>query len=261
MKGTPKSYSGRLCGTTILALVAFSLGFSSQVLGQQPAEEDPSHPEGESVSPRERALDLFAQAEEAYQAGRMEEAIALLIEARSLHSEPVLLYNLARAYEAAGRADEALESYEQYLQEEPDTSDRGAIEQRTAALRAQIEERIRLEQEARQRPRVAAPEGPGPWPWVLGAVGVASAGVGIALAVLSKNARDDADADPVHATSMMTFGRAEDYALGANLTLIAGGALVAGAITWLVLALPTDEDTGARLFLSPTNVTLTLSGF
>src|SRR5262245_55119117 len=58
-----------------------------------------------------KARELFKKSEESYRAGRFQEAVDLLTEAYQLDPNPVLLYNLARAYEGLGDTPKAIESY------------------------------------------------------------------------------------------------------------------------------------------------------
>ena len=88
-------------------------------------------------STREQALELFEKSARAYREGRFQDTIDLLLEARRVKAEPVLLYNLGRAYEAIGRPTDAADAYAQYLSEDPGAVDRGAIEGRIATLRSQ----------------------------------------------------------------------------------------------------------------------------
>ena len=87
---------------------------------------------------RERAAELFEASAEAYRTGGFAEAARLLEEAYALHPLPVILYNLARAYESDGEYARAIQAYERYLADDPDASDRGAIERRIETLRAQV---------------------------------------------------------------------------------------------------------------------------
>src|SRR4051794_18494552 len=99
-----------------------------------------------------RALVLFQKSVESYREGRFQEAIDLLIEARALKPEPVLSYDLGRAYEAIGDLPHAEEAYARYLDENPAAQDRLAIEGRLVTLRRQI-----AEANARQREPAPAP--------------------------------------------------------------------------------------------------------
>ena len=205
---------------------------------------------------REHALDLFMQAERAYEEGDVGGAVALLVEARSIYEEPVLLFNLARAYETLGRVDEALVAYREYLREEPNATDRGAIEARIAALETQISERERLERErAEARARVPDPSSPSPIPWIVAGVGVAAVAAGAVFGALAEAARDDAVGDPVHETAIHTFERGEDFATVANVLFVAGGVTAALGITWgLVDVVTSGGDHEASIEVGPTSI-------
>ena len=214
------------------------------------------------------------EAEQAYEEGEVERAVALLQEARTLRREPVLLYNLARAYETLGRIDEALAAYEQYLVEEPDGSGRGAIETRVSALRRQIAEREALAEAARrnsqrrvidqavnicvqgphsERPR-PPPARPSALPWVSLGAGALSLGVAVTLGALAWDAREDAENDPAHSTATASLALAEDLALGANILYVIGGALALGGAIWGVIDLASSdlgEHAEARLRIGP----------
>jgi tetratricopeptide (TPR) repeat protein len=225
---------------------------------------------------RDKALELFRQSEEAYQDGRFDEAARLLEQAYALHREPVLLYNLARAYEGMGELEKAIKAYKAYVEGSPKARDRGAIERRVETLEKQIREQKRLEEEKQrlqterdQRDRAdadadaapeqpkAAPPGPGIWPWVTVGAGVAVIGVGAMVGVLAQSKRDDADSDPVHATSRETFRDAESMATTANVLFVVGGLVTAGGVTWIVLSRPSKtEQATLSLGVGPGNVAL-----
>jgi tetratricopeptide (TPR) repeat protein len=201
-------------------------------------------------SPRERALDLFVQSEDHYRQGDFAGAIELLLEARELHPEPVLLYNLARAYEGLGRFEEALGAYRDYLDEDPETRDRGAIERRIASLETELDERRRLEEArerdrgaadapARARPSTGPPEDEASSdiaPWIVGIVGLSIVGAGAGVALAADARRSDAEEDPVHASSRQSFRDARDLATVANVVMAAGGLVAAGALVWILLS-------------------------
>lgn len=229
------------------------------VVGGARAGEAQAPAAGERAGDREQALELFEEALEHYRAGRFRQAADLLLRARELHAEPVLLYNLARAYEGLGELDNALDAYVRYLEEQPDAKDRGAIERRIETLREQIAERDRLARERAEREQRAQREpgaqtsGPGPgeppaeqglsaWPWVLAGAGVGVLAAGTALGVLSQRRRDEAGDDPVHRSAQRSFEQAEDFALAANVSFAVGGALVAAAATWITVELAGSDD-------------------
>lgn len=221
------------CAISIVTVVlVISSASSTAAQESSPSREDQG-----------RAAELTRRALVHYEAGEAEEAVALLLEARRLYREPVLLYNLARAYEALGRDEEALAAYEQYVEERPDAPDSAAMQAHIESLRAHIAERERLAEERaaeRRRRRVAerrADEagGSGPWPWVLVGAGGAGLGAGLVVGVVAKSERDNAAADPVHETTLDTMARAESMATAANVLFAAGGGLVVTGAIWLIV--------------------------
>jgi tetratricopeptide (TPR) repeat protein len=97
-----------------------------------------------------RFKELVKQATDAFGRGDFERAIDLCNEAFAIKPNPRLLYNRARAEEALGNAQQAIADYELYLEREPQTEDRGIIEGRIKALRAQLAESERLAGERAQ---------------------------------------------------------------------------------------------------------------
>src|SRR5262245_65949903 len=56
------------------------------------------------------ALELFNQSADLYRQGKFDEAARLLERAYEMHPEPVLLYNLGRAYEGLGENEKAIDA-------------------------------------------------------------------------------------------------------------------------------------------------------
>jgi tetratricopeptide (TPR) repeat protein len=213
-----------------------------------------------------RALALYKDSTKAYQEDRFQDAVNLLTEAYSLQQEPVILFNLARAYEGLGDLESAVESYSRYLEREPTTPDRKSIEQRIATLgkliearkaleRQRDEERVRAEEArkaAEEAQRRAALEeeqrhGAGPWPWVVAGAGVAGVGVGVVFGVLSHNRYESAVGDAYRGPAQSDYSAAQTNANVANGAFIAGGVLVAAGAIWLLVdRLTTHETTRAQ---------------
>ncbi len=188
-----------------------------------------------------RALALFEQSEHAYDAGRFGEAIRLLEQAWALKKEPVLLYNMGRAYEGAGDQRKAADKYEEFLRMSPDAQDRGALEKRIATLRREVAEREALARQAKEREdadrkreeerRGAA----GPIPLIVAGVGLAGVGTGVVFGVLSSKRHGDAVDDPTYAGAESKQSQAKTFATVANVCLIAGAVLVVGGVVWALL--------------------------
>lgn len=258
-------------GTTTAVVLALAW---ASLLSSVRAQEEPAAPPEpvESAADEQRALTLFATAEDLYREGRFEEAVELLLEARRLHEEPVINYNLARAYEELALPEEAAQAYRRYLELEPAARDRPVIE-------ARIE---RLERSARPdpsdpavTPTVAASATPPAArstplaprraerssslvPWLTLSAGAASLGVGVVFGVLSRNSRTDSVEATVNAEAIDAFDRAETFATIANVCFVAGGVLAALGGGWLVYsAASTDgEDGGVALRVGPGGLTL-----
>jgi len=214
------------------------------------------------------ALGLFEESVTAYQEGRFDDATELLTRAYTLHPEPVLLYNLGRAQDGAGDFADAIESYERYLDEIGDIPDRGAIEQRVATLRQNLEERARLGRlddvsdsaPTEQEPEPASSDGPSAAPWIVAGVGVLGIGVGAILGGLALSAHDEALTAPSQEETASAQDRAEGLALGSTIAFIAGGVIAAVGVTWGVIDLMgsggSGEEASARLEVGPGSVSV-----
>jgi tetratricopeptide (TPR) repeat protein len=254
----PRLYTLRTGLASAIVLGSFAL---SQQAAGQPVDEE-----------RERALVLFDAAELRYQEARFDEAVELLIEARSLFDEAVISYNLGRAYEELEDWAEAAAAFRHYLERaEDDASDRRVVESRIRRLDVRAEEQREPDEPDEPEPDEPEPDEPdqpdGPPPAVssgpsagaliVTGVGAATLVTGIVFGVLSGSARGDAVSDPVHETSGQSFRDAETYATVANVSLVIGGVLAAAGLTWLFLDLALAEDDSVALRVGPGSVALT----
>jgi hypothetical protein len=152
----------------------------------------------------ERAKAHFLAGQSYYDQASYTDALREFNEAYRISKKPALLYNIARCYEALGQLGDAVTMLEHYLQEEPTTSDRPAIETRIVNLKERQAAAARVKPkleppDASRPPRPApsvapAPVAPPPvasvaprkrvWTWVVGGAGVgllaAALGTGIA---------------------------------------------------------------------------------
>jgi tetratricopeptide (TPR) repeat protein len=202
-----------------------------------------------------RALVLFDRGKLAYKEGRFDESILLLKEAYAIKAEPILLYNIARAHEAKQQFPEAVEAYKKYLATSTDPPDRADVEQKITTLEKAIAEAKReadaaaaaeAERKAKEdRDRAAATKSekapaahePNLVPWIIAGSGAAVMGVGAVFGVLALGKNGDAEDAASQADAVDQRDGAETLALVSTITLIVGGAALAGGATWGVIDL------------------------
>ncbi len=242
-------------GALALACVVGGTGGTARAQGSDDAVASANGPD------EERALVLFEESVELYRTGRFSDAAALLRTAYSLHAEPVLLYNLARALEGDGDLEGAIDAYARYLETAGDVPDRGAIERKLDTLRREVAEHERLEHAERappQRASEAAPPpqgsarraGPSPLPWVVAGVGAAGMIAGAILGGLALAAHDSALGAPSQRETDTEQRHAQDLAIATDIALIAGGVILAAGVAWGVIDLVGAQgESEARLRL------------
>ena len=201
----------------------------------------------EAESPEDRAYALFQESVQKYREGRFEEAAALLEEANRLDPDPILVYNLARAYEGMGDFDEAVSAYEQYLREAPDAADRGAVEARVETLNRQLRERRELLSQSRANGESGGEGGIGPAPLFLLGLGGAAVGVGVVFGVLSNRAHQDAIDAPDFTSAYASQEDSRELATGANVAFAVGGVALLVGTAWLVLDWIGDDPDEPRI--------------
>lgn len=192
----------------------------------------------------DRAQILFEQSETAYREGRFDEAISLLKEAYRLTPDPVVFYNLARAYEGKGDLEQAASSYERYLAEGKDIPDRGALEKKIETLKKLAAERKAAETAKRpaedRKPALPPKDAkapvkashPSPVPWVIAGLGGAGTIAGAIVAGLAFAKNEDADAATSQKDTADLRASAEDMALAGNITMGVGGAILLAGTIW-----------------------------
>jgi iron complex outermembrane receptor protein len=191
------------------------------------------------ASAHDHALQLFSEGKTAYKQGDLQTAIKDLEAAYELEPAPVLLYNLARAYEGLGELEKAVSAYERFLTAQPNAEDRGAIETRLATLKRQVDERAQRQVSSSPepaRPPVVVPRSPSIAPiFVLatGATGLLLGGIFGGLALSENNTQNDPATPQVNVES--AHDRAGSFAVASDIGFIAGGALVAAGAVWLIL--------------------------
>ncbi len=150
----------------------------------------------EAQSPADaQARELYLRGDRYYSEGRYEEAVQDFLGAYRLSGRPLLLFNLANAYERLGRYQEALDALRQYAPNAPF--------QESAEVRVRIQN---LEQRVQQAAAQTGPDAAQPVATaapaydegllvtgiVVGGVGVALAVTGVVMGVLALDARSEA---------------------------------------------------------------------
>jgi len=233
-----------------LAAALASLALTSALPATARAQGKSAAPGAQS--PQARAADLFNKGAEAYRRGEFQQAVTLLLEAHALDPQPVLLYNLARAYEGLGNIEAAIDTFTRYLEADPKAPDRGAIEQRLGTLKRQRDERLALEkqrdaertradQEKAERERKAPTPAPAPHersvgPYVVAGVGVAGLATGVIFGLMATSKHDGAAlASTPQQDAIDQQNSAKSLATISTVSFIVGGALVAAGATWWVI--------------------------
>jgi hypothetical protein len=155
-------------------------------------------PAGAMTEEEERAKAHFLAGQSYYDQASYTDALREFNEAYRISKKPALLYNIARCFEALEKYSDAVAMLERYLQEDPETSDRAAVEtrianlkERKAAAEARIAKRPTGPPEIVAKPApVAPPAAPSSSPrkrrytWIVGGIGagllVAALGTGVA---------------------------------------------------------------------------------
>jgi tetratricopeptide (TPR) repeat protein len=237
------------------------------------------------------AKELIEQGERLYQQRRYEEAAQALVEANALSPHPRLIYNIARAYDQAGKVPEALQHYQEYMASPEGTDptllkraalsiDRLRLQQQKeeAAAQEAEAERKRLREQAEAQRRRAEEEAEAArraeeanrlqpkkayegalasrsrarvGSFALGGLGLAGVGAGVLFGLQARSARDDFKA----ATTLEGKQTAADDTRGkALLADIGFGVGVASAVA-AVLLYPKGPEPAkpgeARLTLAP----------
>lgn len=130
---------------------------------------------------------MYLEGRAAFDAGRYEDALRLFEAAYELSPRPEMLYNIGTTADRLRRNERALEAFEQYLEELPDSDLRGPVESRARVLRAEIEQQRALEESLRRAEEQPEPEPPRKW-WIGVLVGgLALAATAITLGVVLRD--------------------------------------------------------------------------
>jgi len=109
-------------------LCAPAPGASAQPRGQRPPQMTQAEREA-------RSRDLFMEGSQAYDAGRLDDALSKMLEAYRLVHAAEFAFNIARVYERMGDADNAVRYFRGFLsQGHPSDADRADVERRIATM-------------------------------------------------------------------------------------------------------------------------------
>ena len=152
----------------------------------------------------ERAKAHFLAGQSYYDQASYSDALREFNEAYRISKRPALLYNIARCFEALDKYDDAVAMLQHYLEEEPGTSDRAAVETRIANLKQRQADAAARVHKAPSEPPETKPAQPPPvvqpatasstapslsprkrrYTWIVGGIGaatlVAALGTGVA---------------------------------------------------------------------------------
>lgn len=206
-----------------------------------------------------RARDLYLQGDRAYNEGRYEEAVQDFLASYQLSGRPLLLYNLANAYERLGRYQEALDALRQYQPHAP-IQELGQVRARITSLEQRV---AQLSAESSQEEQQPAPQSTAPAydegllfsGIAVGGVGVALAVTGIVMGVLALDARAEAQSGCASATGGTTvcdetvrgaLDRDTTFALLADIGIGVGSAAVVAGVVLAILGATSSSGASAE---------------
>ena len=109
------------------------------------------------ADPESDAQEHFKRGVKLYNLGHFQEAIPEFEKAYDFDPQPILLFNIAQSHRQNGNKERALFFYRRYLEQEPNTSKRGDVEQRMKELAQALQQ----ETEQKQKPPTeVTPPGP-----------------------------------------------------------------------------------------------------
>ncbi len=147
----------------------------------------------------ERAKAHFLAGQSYYEQASYTDALREFNEAYRISKKPALLYNVARCFEALEQYADAVKMLERYLEEDPQTTDRQAVETRIANLKereaAQKKAAAEAAEAARPPAATTAPATTAPattprrkrlYTWIVGGVGVAALAAALGTGIASQ---------------------------------------------------------------------------
>lgn len=220
----------------------------------------------------ERAKAHFLAGQSYYDQASYTDALREFNEAYRISKKPALLYNIARCFEGLDQLDDAVRMLERYLQEDPQTPDRTAVETRIANLEQRRAARLsKMPSEPTDAARPATPAATSAavaptsarpahrqrrWTFIVGGVGVAALAAALGTGIASQLAYNDLDGkctgghcDPAtvpNAQSRIDSGKRLALATDV-LWPIGAAAVVAGVVLFFVEGRHPAERPRARL--------------
>ncbi|MED5374628.1 MAG: hypothetical protein VX899_26660 [Myxococcota bacterium] len=201
----------------------------------------------------EEAKELYAKGEAAYADQEYEQALTYWQAAYDLSERPLILYNMAAAYEKLGRYPEAIAALDEYWRYAPE-SERGIIERRISQLEAKLPEGTESPSDHGGGGGGGLSFDPG---WLLVGAGTAAIATGATFGVMSRQAGATLSESCVDGLCLernqVDVESNRKQAMIADIAM-AGGIVLAGSGVALVLV-----DDGS-VVLSPTAGGLLLEG-
>ena len=230
-----------------MTIGAFALAVAAVDVAQAQPTTPAQPPKPAQNSADERAFTLYEQGRAAFREGRYKEAVVLLLESQRLKPEPVLDFNIGKAYEALGESAKAITHYEAFLKNVADVPDRPEIEAKLAQLKHSLAPKQEVGPVA--NPVVAPPsvdpvgDGPSPVPWFVAGLGLAGLGVGAGLGAAASSTNDDVANAANQVEGSELRDSAESLALGANIAFGLGGAVLAAGVIWGIVDVTSASST------------------
>jgi tetratricopeptide (TPR) repeat protein len=143
-----------------------------------------------STEPMSEARGQFIAGRDAFEEGRFDAALKYFEASYELSGKPALLYNIGQCHDRLRQDEAAIASFERYLNEEPESDHRSAVEARLRALRNAVAARSQAARATLPSPTVqqdaAAPHNAPHHPsrsntGRIGSISLLSAGLGLSL--------------------------------------------------------------------------------
>ena len=159
----------------------------------------------------------------------------------------------AERAESAGKRKEAITKYQRYLELAPNVGDRQKVEAKIAELR-----RPAPPEQNKGTSTVAGKPSGSIAPWLVVGVGTAAVATGAVFGVLSRGKYDDARNADTGQAAEDSRKTGDTFTTVGNITMIAGGVVVAGGLTWVLLSggSSAEKSSALNLTLAPTGVRL-----